>query len=80
MGLFLTNLFFSVDEIKIHYKNYDINEYKSTIDVIRGKTYDVIIKPEINLLHNTINSKDFKNLYSLLFPTASCENQVAQAN
>lgn len=39
----------------------DINEYKSTIDVIRGKTYDVIIKPEINLLHNTINSKDFKN-------------------
>jgi alcohol dehydrogenase class IV len=28
----------------------------------------------------SINSKDFKNLYSLLFPTASCENQVAQAN
>ena len=28
----------------------------------------------------SINSSDFKNLYSLLFPTASCENQIAQAN
>lgn len=28
----------------------------------------------------SINSSDFKNLYSLLFPSASCENQVAQAN
>ena len=28
----------------------------------------------------SINSSDFKNLYSLLFPTASCENQIAQAS
>ena len=28
----------------------------------------------------SINSSDFKNLYSLLFPSASCENQFAQAN
>ena len=35
--------------------------YKNAIDVIKGKTYNIQLKPEINLLHDTINSTNFKN-------------------